>query len=695
MPRLLFFTITLLLAACTLDNPGLPSWENEVTVALPADTYPMADLADNDSLLFSEAPDGPGMWIEIADSAADDERTRLSAADLSNGPTSERYRQNLGEIELGDDTPLRTPEVNLNTLLGTPFAPGDVLPVAPAVSVTLSEQDISFTNFRSIDINSAKLQLDFVNGLFLDIESISIDVYNRQAGDRIFIATVNLPGPIPAGARVSNAGDPVFLQDISVSNEFSLDYRLGLAARSAPLLLSQELLAQTLFVEATILDRRVSRAEAEIPPQVESRDDAASLAADDNRISYGEISKGGLTLNIDNHINLSGLVSVEFANLFRNDELLLIEQRVNAGAQVVKQIDLGGVIIRNPAAPQTPIEEYAYSVTFFSDNSDGIVSVSADDSITASIEIDSLYFATLSGELQETEVDIEAFVREDIADYGNVGEGIRLDDARLLLFVYNEIGLPINAELRILGEHQDGPGGPVTASREMVVNIPVAAGIDGMATLSTISLDANSSEPSIVDLLEILPTRLTISGSAVVSGRGSASVNQEVWYAYRLESPMRISIATPIAINSDAELITEDDIGAEGKDFLRDNIQSALLEVTVTNGLPVGVETSIHLSKSADDLFSDTISDSTQKLIISDLQVAAASVDGEGLVNQPRVENLTVALDSRYFQLLADTPLYSGVKTTLQASEGSVLLRPGDAVSNRGLVRIRYKVDNR
>jgi hypothetical protein len=694
MPRLLFFTITLLLAACTLDNPGLPSWENEVTVALPADTYPMADLADNDSLLFSEAPDGPGMWIEIADSAADDERTRLSAADLSNGPTSERYRQNLGEIELGDDTPLRTPEVNLNTLLGTPFAPGDVLPVAPAVSVTLSEQDISFTNFRSIDINSAKLQLDFVNGLFLDIESISIDVYNRQAGDRIFIATVNLPGPIPAGARVSNAGDPVFLQDISVSNEFSLDYRLGLAARSAPLLLSQELLAQTLFVEATILDRRVSRAEAEIPPQVESRDDAASLAADDNRISYGEISKGGLTLNIDNHINLSGLVSVEFANLFRNDELLLIEQRVNAGAQVVKQIDLGGVIIRNPAAPQTPIDEYAYSVTFFSDNSDGIVSVSADDSITASIEIDSLYFATLSGELQETEVDIEAFVREDIADYGNVGEGIRLDDARLLLFVYNEIGLPINAELRILGEHQDGPGGPVTASREMVVNIPVAAGIDGMATLSTISLDANSSEPSIVDLLEILPTRLTISGSAVVSGRGSASVNQEVWYAYRLESPMRISIATPIAINSDAELITEDDIGAEGKDFLRDNIQSALLEVTVTNGLPVGVETSIHLSKSADDLFSDTISDSTQKLIISDLQVAAASVDGEGLVNQPRVETLTVALDSRYFQLLADTPLYSGVKTTLQASEGSVLLRPGDAVSNRGLVRIRYKVDN-
>jgi hypothetical protein len=694
MPRLLFFTITLLLAACTLDNPGLPSWENEVTVALPADTYPMADLADNDSLLFSEAPDGPGMWIEIADSAADDERTRLSAADLSNGPTSERYRQNLGEIELGDDTPLRTPEVNLNTLLGTPFAPGDVLPVAPAVSVTLSEQDISFTNFRSIDINSAKLQLDFVNGLFLDIESISIDVYNRQAGDRIFIATVNLPGPIPAGARVSNAGDPVFLQDISVSNEFSLDYRLGLAARSAPLLLSQELLAQTLFVEATILDRRVSRAEAEIPPQVESRDDAASLAADDNRISYGEISKGGLTLNIDNHINLSGLVSVEFANLFRNDELLLIEQRVNAGAQVVKQIDLGGVIIRNPAAPQTPIEEYAYSVTFFSDNSDGIVSVSADDSITASIEIDSLYFATLSGELQETEVDIEAFVREDIADYGNVGEGIRLDDARLLLFVYNEIGLPINAELRILGEHQDGPGGPVTASREMVVNIPVAAGIDGMATLSTISLDANSSEPSIVDLLEILPTRLTISGSAAVSGRGSASVNQEVWYAYRLESPMRISIATPIAINSDAELITEDDIGAEGKDFLRDNIQSALLEVTVTNGLPVGVETSIHLSKSADDLFSDTISDSTQKLIISDLQVAAASVDGEGLVNQPRVETLTVALDSRYFQLLADTPLYSGVKTTLQASEGSVLLRPGDAVSNRGLVRIRYKVDN-
>jgi hypothetical protein len=694
MPRLLFFTITLLLAACTLDNPGLPSWENEVTVALPADTYPMADLADNDSLLFSEAPDGPGMWIEIADSAADDERTRLSAADLSNGPTSERYRQNLGEIELGDDTPLRTPEVNLNTLLGTPFAPGDVLPVAPAVSVTLSEQDISFTNFRSIDINSAKLQLDFVNGLFLDIESISIDVYNRQAGDRIFIATVNLPGPIPAGARVSNAGDPVFLQDISVSNEFSLDYRLGLAARSAPLLLSQELLAQTLFVEATILDRRVSRAEAEIPPQVESRDDAASLAADDNRISYGEISKGGLTLNIDNHINLSGLVSVEFANLFRNDELLLIEQRVNAGAQVVKQIDLGGVIIRNPAAPQTPIDEYAYSVTLFSDNSDGIVSVSADDSITASIEIDSLYFATLSGELQETEVDIEAFVREDIADYGNVGEGIRLDDARLLLFVYNEIGLPINAELRILGEHQDGPGGPVTASREMVVNIPVAAGIDGMATLSTISLDANSSEPSIVDLLEILPTRLTISGSAAVSGRGSASVNQEVWYAYRLESPMRISIATPIAINSDAELITEDDIGAEGKDFLRDNIQSALLEVTVTNGLPVGVETSIHLSKSADDLFSDTISDSTQKLIISDLQVAAASVDGEGLVNQPRVETLTVALDSRYFQLLADTPLYSGVKTTLQASEGSVLLRPGDAVSNRGLVRIRYKVDN-
>jgi hypothetical protein len=694
MPRLLFFTITLLLAACTLDNPGLPSWENEVTVALPADTYPMADLADNDSLLFSEAPDGPGMWIEIADSAADDERTRLSATDLSNGPTSERYRQTLGEIELGDDTPLRTPEVNLNTLLGTPFAPGDVLPVAPAVSVTLSEQDISFTNFRSIDINSAKLQLDFVNGLFLDIESISIDVYNRQAGDRIFIATVNLPGPIPAGARVSNAGDPVFLQDISVSNEFSLDYRLGLAARSAPLLLSQELLAQALFVEATILDRRVSRAEAEIPPQVESRDDAASLAADDNRISYGEISKGGLTLNIDNHINLSGLVSVEFANLFRNDELLLIEQRVNAGAQVVKQIDLGGVIIRNPAAPQTPIEEYAYSVTFFSDNSDDIVSVSADDSITASIEIDSLYFATLSGELQETEVDIEAFVREDIADYGNVGEGIRLDDARLLLFVYNEIGLPINAELRILGEHQDGSGGPVTASREMVVNIPVAAGIDGMATLSTISLDANSSEPSIVDLLEILPTRLTISGSAVVSGRGSASVNQEVWYAYRLESPMRISIATPIAINSDEELITEDDIGAEGKDFLRDNIQSALLEVTVTNGLPVGVETSIHLSKSADDLFSDAISDSTQKLIISDLQVAAASVDGEGLVNQPRVENLTVALDSRYFQLLADTPLYSGVKTTLQASEGSVLLRPGDAVSNRGLVRIRYKVDN-
>lgn len=690
----------LLLGGCTLDNPGMPVWENEFTVAIPGETYTMRELADDSLIFIQPGPDSSYdmLWINVSDSAKEEDKERVKAVDVSNDPTSKHYSHTIGSIDLGDMPPKSTPEFTISDLLGVSLHPNSPIPPS-ATEETYPIEDlatVNFDNFQEMTLESADLVITAVNDLFLEVSSIRVDLYDNSSGGKVFITSIDLPGPIPAHQSTSNADNPIKLTNISLSNSLTTDFFVTLPARDTTYIMDSEKLNSTISLNVEINAAKSSGAIAEVPSQSTIQHDSSEVGSGDDKISYGYVNKGIVNINFVNHLPISGKAVVVFQDIFKNGNKIRISKEIIANSPFPQTIsyDLKGAEIQNMENPGAPLDFFKYTISIDTDSSDGLVEITSDDSITADILTDTLFFQEVEGEINKREIEISPFTKSNIADYGSLKPGFRFNQARLVLDFYNEIGVDVTANLAITGKHRDKDSGEFTDSVTIHLDNQVIHGSpDGQAYLTQLVLDNNLPAPNIVDLMEILPTDLSISGTAFIEGSGTIEVGQALWVDYELSTPLAIQITNPIEIAGEKTTIDSSDIGSDEQKFLRENVRYAKAQLTITNGFPVGVETRLYFSKDSIGLFSDTIADSSRKFTISDIFLPAAPTDEDGLVTTPLERVINVDLSAQNIQLIADVPLYTGFKVIINSTDGDAVFRADDKIKTKGLVVVRFLID--
>jgi len=346
-------------------------------------------------------------------------------------------------------------------------------------------------------------------------------------------------------------------------------------------------------------------------------------------------------------------------------------------------------VIENHLNPSDFVNTLYYTLEVQMDSSDGYVRLSSEDYISADVQMDSLYFDYLEGELDTIDVDIDPTNIDNIDFFGDFNGDVRLNDLSMTLTFENQIDFPINVNLAIAGYHENDSG-QITDS--VVIHIQRTIDAASVSPETKIVLDRTSTTPSIVDLLEILPTRIEVSGSAFIAGEGSISVGQGLRVLYDIESPLSFEIKTPLVQNTEIDTMLQEDMDADFRKALTEDVNDAYIDFEFTNGLPIGAHVVFYLADDPAELYDTDIADSSRKFIF-EIDLNAAQTGEDGYVSAPSVTKVHVNLSEQTLAIFKQNTLYSREDFTIQPTQGPVRVRQNDELQIGGKVHVKYTVN--
>lgn len=681
---LLLFGVIALIAACSFNQPDVPSWDTSWKLYLPLKNFNLEKIV-NDSTLIADTTNGqPVVKFELKDST---DWVRVEQKDLSIDGIDQEFSAEIGTIRLQSKSDVQTTPLGLNDLLPPELTVSDTIPPYPDRTITPDPKDVTYDFYKSALIKSGSLYLTFYNDLFLTVKSgLTIDVYNNGGETPVKIAEIVFDKPItPFSVVQSNVVD---LSGKRISNHFLLVYTIPIQGTDTSTVITDEMRNGTIYSVLSIENIEVSEAEAKIPEQSFSRDETVALPQDEHKIINAEISSGTIYLDVTNRSNVHTNLHIVIPNIQQNGEPKTVDLDMQANTTATVPIDLENSIILNTDNPDQPIDSLNIHVDATVSSDDQIVTITENDGVDVHVTSSQIYFKEIKGILAPIEQVIDP-TDMDISDlFKNIsGEGLHLDDLRLILTFENQIDIPINIHLKISGYHEDGGQ---TDSVTMIVDRTIQR--SSVSHLTQIVLDKNSTTPSIVDLISILPTRISITGKAVIEGEGSVQVNDGIRSKFLISSPLSYTLTNPIVFKADMDSIKKDDIDDDTRDRLADDLSELSLHLNISNGTPISAQTKLILAADSTELGTDAIQDSTRKMVVK-ADIAAGQVDANGFVQTPTVNEVVVKLTHQQAQLFRLSPIYlQQTITFLPTGNQKVVIRTNDEITLDAYVALKFRV---
>lgn len=673
-----------LLTACTLNEPKLPAWDTQWSLQLPADDFNMSEVVDDSTLIADTTQSGiPIISFTTSDTS---EWQRIDKTDLALDELSESYSITVGTIELTDAEELQTDTVNvMDALPAAILAAGDTLPPYSAFT-TESEASEEYTHYESVHIVSGNIWLTFHNEMFLNIDAgMSIKIYNND-GSGTQIGEILFSTPIPSGTSVNS--ELLNLADKTISNKIRLVYSIPIAGATEPTILTDEM-KQGFYYSDMFMDKLiVDEARAIVPDQEFVYSDSLALPESDIQLRRAVVDKGGLVIRLNNNIAINAQVQITMPDLVKDGNPKVINTLLSPGRQTVENVPLAGWELMNSAAPSSVIDNIRIEVASMIGSDGAIVPISASDSVTAEIEADSLYFSSFEGDISNLNFAIEPTESETIDFPSELEQGIRLPDLEMHMLFENEIDFPIDLDLHIVGYRIENE--QITDSVHIVLNEVIQK--NSVSPQTDIVLNGSSTSPSIVDLLALLPTKIKFYGQATIDGSGSIAANQGMRVKYTISSPLTIHIPSAISYSVDPDTLTEEELDKDTRDMLTNDIREASAELTLTNGLPVGAELTLYLVLDPADFDSDTIADSSRKIVLR-AAVEAGETDASGYVSQAVASTVNFHLSETQLQIFAQPPVFMKQEVVIPPTEGTVRFRQTDKVAVDAWVNVKYRIN--
>jgi len=690
MKKLWFIGVLAFLSimGCEFKAPLPPVWSVDVMLPLTEKTYTMQDLLP-DSLLTAQGADSL-LYFNIT---TDFDPVSLTEEDLSLQASDRSQRLEIGTMTLDNLQAMNTGLIPLRTLMPqlASLPPGTEVQI-PETLLVPDPQVLTSDEYLWVYLLQGRIRITLTNKLPFTLgpnakaAATTFTIKNDSTGDQI--VQVNITDPIdPQTSR----GDIGTVQDggITVYNDIRVEYAIPIA-NPATIVVSDSLLDNAGIIITVDLEHLESNAvKAKIEPQEINRTFAFSMNTE-HQIKRAKIKRGAFHLTFTNTLPMGGKLVYTFPNLFHPDGSVFKDSVEINTSTVERTITLDGLVLQHAVSPGQFIDSITVEVSGQTNQASQFVELNSTDYLQASVVADTIFVEEFEGDLAPESIQIGPYEFSDLQDFQNFDGDLQLSDVQLILTIFNEINVDnLNLTLEISGEHRNDAG-VVTATKSVTVsNQQINPGSPGNPATTEIVIEGQD----ITDLINILPTRIQVSGTVTASGNADVSLGANVWGKATFTAPLKIQLTNVAPFQSDVEWITNDDIDQD----LQDNnpLQYGVLDISLSNHTPFGG--SIRLIISGDpahtDLY-DTTYFNPAKEIVKVIRFEPGNVDaGTGYVTQAYENAIKLELTEEEIGILTTPPYRVGVEARFQDTQGTVAVRSTDFLKFSGLAKFKLYVN--
>ena len=656
------------LAGCTVKPPQVPSTNWVVSISV-ADDRTTIEQVVSDRSDFLKIDDESLLTVDFT---SDFNRREEVGNRLRVTPTSNTFGTPIGAINLpGQDLPNIT--VGLNAILGQDLETGATVPLIPGGGFEVDEVLPVLVGVRSLTVSEGSIQIDMINNLPLTLSSVRLALSDQ--GDSSLDIPAGVIDELDLGTVASGA---------SASGTFSL------AGRQISSALAISVTGQTeegqnvvidadaaLSIAASISELTVERAFAVIPPQEFSASQVLAFPDDRIQVTRAVISKGGLTFNVTNEIDIIMEIELRLDDLRKADgstNTFLITG-LEPGQVSTVSFDLDD----NEFAPEDPLE-LRISYTVRTEDSGEPVQIFSTGEVLVEAVTEDLVFSRVEGILNRVSLPVPSLTQT--VDFPAGLDNVALQSTALSVNLTSGIGFRSSIDLDIQGTNSKGETGSLLISEVFQRGDPD----------NPVALTLAPSSEDLTDFLNLLPTEVTVTPTVQMGdGEGTEVIAPDHWVQidevnfvtqgiFRLKNDTRIEPDPIFRRQSDAE----------ARDRISANIDSASVVTEIENHLPIGVRVSLRVAPNAEDVYgSEDLFDNNQAngylRIPKDgaFKVGAGQVDdANGRVTQSTTSRQRITLsDDDALVFLREDGIYTGVLIELDQTPGDVALLGTDFVN--------------
>ncbi len=651
---LLIITIFLTLAQCTVKSPEAPTWNTTFAVPVINRTYQMDELVDKigqDELGIDSLGNVSFSVTETIDPIGID-ASQLATPDIAYSQT-----QILGSIEI--TPPSFTPfAVSLSSIAGLAASlPGDsalVIPIMFSVFNNLPE----IQEFTSADIATGQIDITVFNNLGLTLDTLLIQLYDRQAG-----AVIQLDTIVQSITSGSTYEHPLVLDGRTISNYLRVDL-----AAFTPGGVVQSISTRTIETNAVFSSSiTVSQAVAQIPalPDIVLSEKIGLTLDPGEQIDSAQLSSGDIILSVTNNSNLDATVNLTIPSLQLSGTALTINQQILGGQTIDINRDLANYNL-------VPINDTIQIDLLVGLPGSGVnqIAVSETDSFTVSASIGNLTFSSISGIIPDNSTSF-ANITQELAAPDGFNE-ISFVTAVLSLNIENGVDLPGNLACTL------------TATNGKVLEILGTIAPRGNAIRELTTITNNN----VADFLNPIPDSITVGGSISFGDGASHTINvsDSIFASFSIYAPLHVRVDNAEIADIDIERQTLDSADMVQ---ITDHVTEARFVYTITSHLPLGIAAVVMLGSDSAALYT------SPELVIDTFFAAPAPVDPlTGITSAIQVTEGEIFLDSADIQILnSDTLFIRPVLILNSSNPAGVLLTGDDYFTIQGRIEVEYLFD--
>ncbi|MBE0674134.1 MAG: hypothetical protein IH591_05695 [Bacteroidales bacterium] len=452
----------------------------------------------------------------------------------------------------------------------------------------------AFTNFQYAIFSGGQLNIKISNNLTAPLTGIRITL--RNGDDNSPIGTQVVVPAIPAGG-ISNASIDLTGKRVygTVKAEVIID---GSPGTASPVLIQ---MTDKVVFELTGTGLEVESGRLIVPSQ--TLGDAGSTEivtfdpGNDMEITELALTEGTINWTIESQVDVRADLTVTLPTITRSGTVFTENIAVNRLATSTGSFSAGNLIaLMNTHLPQ-PYNALPAEYSIVVSSQGDMIDFSAVDSIKFEASIDGLvidyvkgFFGQMSEEIESDTIDLEI---DDIID--RITGEFRFTDPSFTLDYSNSFGLPVEITLNGVGKKNDQ-----TVDLDLdpfVLSYPVYPARD-MADQFIIN-KLNSKLP---ELISMPPTSIIFSGGAGLNPEGNSGARDNIIYGdSRFVAALEAQVPMDLWINNLQFADTLENFMKpkdENSDFSPEDLQYVRLDLTVTNGFPLGVSVQIILHDS-------------------------------------------------------------------------------------------------
>ncbi|MBN1408283.1 MAG: hypothetical protein JW956_10860 [Calditrichaceae bacterium] len=680
------FTIfsLLLLFACSVNDPKLPEWDTDWKIYMPTQDFIMGEEIINDStFLAGYANDSiPIILFKLEDST---DWERVEASDLVLDPQTDHFSAGIGDIELGDYDDLYSDSTRIPEIIPAElFAVTDTLIPYDSLTVYPPDDSFEFTEYEYVTVEKGELWITFCNETFLNLrEGLIAKIYSEN-GTSQYLGEIEFTQPISAHSTVQS--EPLILNNRTIYNKFRIEYIIPVEANPSPRYLSEDDRNGYFCTVLSMGELIITEGRAKVPEQTAVDSAAVEIKEKDNQIISGTVESGSIHFNIQNMLPVGCYVTVSLPNFRENGLVKTFSSRITAGMNGVITEDISGLAVINHRSSGSVIDSLDYIATINSDSTTEPILITSEDSVIVDVTTDSIRMASVTGIIDTVDFDIESLELDEIDVFEDIEGQIRLNDLEMHLVFENEIDLPIYANLKIVGKRTD-------TADSVVINVSETIKAASASPTTIININDAYSDPSIVDLLEILPDDIKIAGNATVFGEGSVSVGDGLRARYTISSPLTIQIDEALTFKSnEIDSITYDDLDEEQRDQIVNDLADVSAMFNFINHIPIGGQLKYYMAIDSTDLYSDDIAEPSTKIVI-EANIGPAIKGADGYVQAAVLSEWNQEFTDEQLEIFNYPTIYTRQELTILSTDGEVKIRQDDSIEIEAILDFKITVD--